>query len=127
MSTLSKETKITFVIEAICTIKKMSIRQAVKIYDLFESSFCDRMKSMTLLTERCNSRYQLIPIEEKTFLQYIFDLDSRGFIPRIDGVEDMANIFFAMCSIERVGVRWIYRFVYQRPKLKICLSRSYDF
>ncbi len=68
ISTLSKETKITFAIEVIRTTKKISIRQAVKIYDLFESSFYDRMKSITPLVERRNGRYRLIPIEEETFL-----------------------------------------------------------
>ena len=70
------------------------------------------MKGMTPLVERCNGRCRLTLVEEETFLRYILDLDLRGFALQIDGVEDMANILFAMCSIERVGVRWIYRFVY---------------
>src|SRR6266699_4132703 len=49
MSILSKETKIIFAIEAICTIKKMSIRRAAKIYDLFKSSLYDRIKGITPL------------------------------------------------------------------------------
>ncbi len=76
MSILFKETRITLVIEAIRTIKKISIRRAVKIYDLFESSFRDRIKDMTPLIERYNDRYRLILIEEETFLRYILDLDS---------------------------------------------------
>ncbi len=68
MSALSKEIKITLVIEAIRITKKMSIRRAAKIYDLLESSFRDRMKGMTPLVERCNGRYRLIPVEEETFL-----------------------------------------------------------
>ncbi len=54
MSTLSKETKITFAIEAIRTTKKISIRRAIKTYDLPESLFCDRMKGMTPLAEKRN-------------------------------------------------------------------------
>ncbi len=81
MSTLSKETKITLVIEAIHTTKKMSIRQTIKIYDLFESSLYDRIKNITPLTERRNSRYRLTPTKEKTFLRYILDFDSQRFAP----------------------------------------------
>ncbi len=104
ISALSKETRITFAIEVIRTIKKMSIRRTAKTYDLFESSLCDRMKGMTPLTERYNSRYRLTLAEEETFLRYILDLDLRGFAPRIDGVEDMANTLFTTRSIERIGV-----------------------
>ncbi len=105
MSALFKETRITLVIEAIHTTKKMSIRQVAKIYDLFESSLCDRMKDMTPLAERCNGRCGLTPVEEETLFRYILNLDSRGFAPRIDGMEDMANTLLTMCNIKRVGVR----------------------
>src|SRR6266566_14952 len=127
MSTLSKETRITLVIEVIRTTKKISIRRTTKIYDLPENSFCNRMKGMTPLTERRNSRCRLTPAEEETFLRYILNLDSRGFAPRIDDVKDMVNTFLTTRNIERVGIRWTYRFVYQRPELKTCLLRSYDF
>jgi len=127
MSALSKETRITLAIEAIYTTKKMSIRRAAKIYDLFESSLYDRMKDMTPLTERYNGRYRLIPTEKETLLRYILDLDSWGFAPWIDNIEDIANTLFTTYSIERIGARWVYRFVYQRPKLKMYLSHLYDF
>ena len=127
MSTLSKETKITLAIEAIRTTKKMSIRRAAKTYDLPKSLFCDRMKGMIPLAERRNGRYRLTSTEEETLLRYILDLDSQRFIPRIDNIKDIANILFATYSIEYVDVRWIYRFVHQRFKLKTRLLRSYDF
>src|SRR6266699_2193787 len=127
MSVLSKETKITLAIEAIRTTKKMSIRRTIKTYDLLESSFRNRMKDMIPLAERYNGRYRLTPAEEETLLRYILDLDSRRFAPRIDNMEDIANILFTTYSTERVGARWIYCFIYQRPELKTRLSRSYDF
>ncbi len=105
MSVLSKETKITLAIEAIRTTKKMSIRRTIKTYDLLESSFRNRMKDMIPLAERYNGRCRLTPVEEETLLRYILDLDSRRFAPRIDSVEDMANILLATYNIERVGVR----------------------
>ncbi len=105
MSALSKETRIIFAIETIHTTKKMSIRRTAKTYDLLESSLRDRIKDMTSLTERYNGRCRLIPAEEETLLRYILDLDSRGFAPRIDGIEDMANTLFATRSIECVGAR----------------------
>src|SRR6266699_3204300 len=71
ISALSKKTKIILAIEVIRTTKKMSIRRTVKTYDLSESSFRDRMKDITLLTEKHNGRYRLTPAEKETFLRYI--------------------------------------------------------
>src|SRR6266566_4983021 len=104
MSALSKETRITLAIEAIRTTKKMSIQRTAKIYNLPENSLRDRMKSITPLTEKRNNRCRLTLAEEETLLQYILDLDSRRFAPRIDSVENIANTLFTMYSIERIGV-----------------------
>ena len=41
--------------------------------------------------------------EEKVILEYILDLDSRAFPPRLCGVEDMANILLQQQGGERVG------------------------
>ncbi len=105
MSALSKKTRITLAIEAIRTTKKMSIRRTAKTYDLPESSLRDRIKDITPLTERRNGRYRLTPTEKETLLRYILDLDSRGFAPRIDNVEDMANILLATHNTERIGTQ----------------------
>ncbi len=105
MSTLSKETKITLAIETIYTIKKMSIQRTIKIYDLSKNSLHNRMKDITSLAKKHNNRYRLIPTEKEMLFRYILDLDSRRFAPRIDGIEDMANILLTIYNIEHVGAR----------------------
>jgi hypothetical protein len=41
-----------------------------------------------------NSR-KLTNLEESTIVEYILDLDSRSFPPRLSGVQDMANRLLA--------------------------------
>ena len=61
------------------------------------------MKGVALKLEICNARFNLTFIEEEIIVRYIFNLDSRGFLFRIDNVEDMANSLLAMRSAKRVG------------------------
>ena len=95
MSALTKESRIILAIEAICTTKKISIRHAAKTYNVPEASIRHRISGRTPKSETRNGRHQLTPAEEETLVRYILDLDTRGFPPRIRGVEDMANSLLA--------------------------------
>ncbi|KAL2885548.1 hypothetical protein HOO65_070010 [Ceratocystis lukuohia] len=48
--------------------------------------------------------------EEETILQLTIDLDSRGFAPRLRGVEEMANKLLADHDVSPVGKRWASNF-----------------
>lgn len=60
-------------------------------------------------------------------VQYILDLDTRGFAPRLAGVEDIANHILDSRGAQRVGKLWAHRFVQRRPELKTRFNRVYDF
>jgi len=105
----------------------MSIRHAAKAYDIPFTSLYDRMKGRVSKAEKYNPRHKLTSAEEDTIVQYILDLDSRGFPPRIKGMEDMANLLFKTRSAKLVGMNWAFRFVRRRLKLKTRFSRAYDF
>ncbi|APA08899.1 hypothetical protein sscle_04g036690 [Sclerotinia sclerotiorum 1980 UF-70] len=42
------------------------------------------------IESRANS-YNLTKLEEEVLIQYIIDMDKRGFVPKLNGVEDIAN------------------------------------
>ncbi|EDN97541.1 hypothetical protein SS1G_12392 [Sclerotinia sclerotiorum 1980 UF-70] len=65
--------------------------------------------------------------EEEVLIQYIIDMDERGFAPKLSGVEDMANYILELRGAKRVGKLWAHRFVKRCTKLKTCFSRVYDF
>ncbi|EDN93346.1 hypothetical protein SS1G_09212 [Sclerotinia sclerotiorum 1980 UF-70] len=66
-------------------------------------------------------------LEEKSLLQYILDIDERGFNPRISDVEDMANYILKTRGAKKVGKLWAHRFVKRYTELKMCFNRVYDF
>ncbi|APA09832.1 hypothetical protein SS1G_05945 [Sclerotinia sclerotiorum 1980 UF-70] len=66
-------------------------------------------------------------LEEEVLIQYIIDMDERGFAPKLSSVEDMANYILESRRAKKVGKLWAYRFVKCYTKLKTRFSRVYDF
>src|SRR3984957_11195412 len=123
----TQEARIILAIEAIRMSKKLSRREAAKLYNVPESSLRLRMNGHSTLRERRPAAQKLTKLEEEVFLQNILDMDSRGFAPRLAGVEDMANFILESRGGKRVGKLWAYRFVQRQPVLKTRLNRVYDF
>jgi hypothetical protein len=73
-----------------------------------------------------NSR-KLSDLEEQKLVEYILDLDSRGFSPRINGVEEMANLLRADRDASLVGKRWAGNFIKRQPELKTRFFRRYNY
>ncbi|KAL2884639.1 hypothetical protein HOO65_100043 [Ceratocystis lukuohia] len=74
---------------------------------------------------RANSM-KLTELEEKTLLEYILGLGSRGFPPRLVDVEAMANVLLAERNSGRVGKLWASNFVKRQPKLWTRFNRAHD-
>ena len=103
MATLSKESQIILVIETIQRDAKLSHGKAVAIYNVPEATLCHRMNGRAPKPESRPAAHQLTSTEEEAVIQYILDLDTRGFAPRHAGVEDMANLLLARRDGGRVG------------------------
>jgi len=64
----------------------------------------------------------LTATEEQTIVQYILNLDSRGFAPRLCEVADMADKLLAVCGGKAVSKRWAERFVTRSAELKMAFN-----
>ncbi|KAF6515583.1 hypothetical protein HZS61_004324 [Fusarium oxysporum f. sp. conglutinans] len=73
-----------------------------------------------LSLRRAAGIYQII-------VQFILDLDSRGFPPRLRCVEEMANRLLADRKMPPVGKRWASNFVKRHKDLKTHFFRKYDY
>ena len=107
MATLSKESQIILAIEAIQRDEKLSRGKAAAIYNMPEATLCHRMNGRAPKPESRPVAYRLTITEEEAVMQYILDLDTRGFAPRHAGVEDMANFLLARCDGQRSPqIKW---------------------
>ena len=113
--------------KAIRSSKKTSYRDAAKIYQVPKSTLHDRIAGRTPRLITWPNCRKLNDIEEDTIVQYILNLDSRGFSPRLASVEDIANLILKLRGQDPVGQLWAHWFVQQQPQLKTRFNRVYDF
>ena len=65
-------------------------------------------------------------MEESALVQYILDLDSRGYSPNLKALRDFANILCAERVAAPVGKNWPTNFIKRTPELKTEWSRPYS-
>jgi hypothetical protein len=87
----SKEARILMAIEALRSNSKLRVRKAATTYDVPPTTLRNRMTSTTFQAEYRLQGRLLDELEEKVLLEHIVNLDNRGFSPKIEGVEDIAN------------------------------------
>ncbi|EGU85277.1 hypothetical protein FOXB_04208 [Fusarium oxysporum f. sp. conglutinans Fo5176] len=70
---------------------------------------------------------KLSDLEEQILLRFILEQISRGFLPQIRIIEEMANRLLADRDASPVGKRWAINFIKRQPELKSCYNRRYDY
>ena len=73
-----------------------------------------------------NSR-KLTSYEESALVQYILDLDSYGFPPRPQAVQEMADLLLSERDESPVGINWTTNFIKCCTEIKAKFSRKYDY
>ncbi|OBS17615.1 hypothetical protein FPOA_11933 [Fusarium poae] len=127
MSQPLDEARILLALQALQNNPKLSLRRASSIYKV---NYWKLRRRQNGIQSRCdctpNSR-KLSDLEEQIIIQFLLDLDSRGFPARLRFVEEMANSLLADRDASPVGKRWAHNFVKRQPELKIRLFRRYDY
>ena len=121
------ESQVILALQAMQNDKKLSARAAGKIYHVDHEKLSRRRRGMQ---SRCNisaNSRRLTDLEESTIVEHILDLDSKGFPPRLSGVEDMANRLLATRNMGCVGVNWASTFIKRHPELTTRFSRKDDY
>ena len=127
MRNTSSESQIILAVQAIQKTPSLSLRKAAKIFQVSLTTLHSRMNGRRARQDTRPGSCRLSELEEKAIVQYILDLDARGFSPRISDVEDMANVIAEARDASRVGTRWASTFVKRQPDLRTRLSRVYDY
>ena len=91
MDELPKESRVTLALIALRGVATLSIRHVAKVYNVSPTTIRRRLKCLKARAEIRPNSMNLTDSEERAIIQYIIDLSSRSFPPRLTGVEDIAN------------------------------------
>jgi hypothetical protein len=127
MSNSTQEANIILALQALQKDPELSLRRAVQIYQVPFSTLRNRKQGRQSRRDIIANSRKLSDLEEQTIVQYILDLDTRGFAPRLRGVEEMANRLLAKREMPPVGQRWASNFIRRQPELRTRFFRRYDY
>ena len=105
MASSSNEASIILAIEALQKKPTLGIRAAAKLYLVPYSTLRDRYAGRPVRGDTPANLRKLTDLEEKTIIQYIVELCTRAFHPRLCYVEDMANRLLRERDAPPVGIR----------------------
>jgi hypothetical protein len=118
MSQYNTEAKTLLALQALQNDPELSLRHAASIYEVSEPRLRRRKNGIQSRRDWIPKSRRLTNLEENIIVQFILDLDSRGFPPRLRGVEEMANRLLADRDASPVGKRWASNFVRRQLDLK---------
>jgi hypothetical protein len=121
------EKQVILALQAVENDPSLSLRAAAKIYGVHHTKLSSRKRGRKERRDTIANSRKLTDLEESVLVQYILDLDSRAFPPRLRGVEDMANQLLAERDALGVGTRWASNFVKRHPELRMRFNRKYDY
>ncbi|KAG6996429.1 hypothetical protein FocnCong_v015407 [Fusarium oxysporum f. sp. conglutinans] len=127
MSQLNKELNILLAIQALQNDLKLSLRRAAKVYKVSLTTLWRRQQGILSQRDTIPKSRKLSDLEEQIIVQFILDLDSRGFPPRLRGVEEIANRLLADRDASPVGKRWASNFVKRHKEVKTGFFRKYGY
>jgi hypothetical protein len=127
MDSNSTEGRLILALQALKNDPNLSVKRAASIYSVARSTLISRRAGVKSRRDIQPKSRKLSNSEESVIVQYILHLDSKGFPPRLSGVEDMANHLLAERSTERVGKHWVSNFIKRHPELVTRFNRRYDY
>ena len=127
MESISYEARVNLAIEAIQKDEKLSLRAIAKLYNVADRTIRRRLAGIPTRRDIPANLRKLTDLEERTIIQYIIELSTRSFPPRLSSVKDMANHLLRVRDAPRVGKLWASRFVNRQPELRTRYSRRYDY
>lgn len=125
-----KEGRNVLALHALRTGQISSGRAAARVYKTPKSTLSDRTHGrVARVDSRANNR-KLTETEELVLIQWILDMDARGYPPRICAVREAAQLLLrerAGLSAASIGQNWPRNFINRQPQLQAKYTRSYDY
>jgi len=126
----SCEGRISLAIASYRNNPKQSVRTLAAAYDVPKSTLQRRLHGTQARSEIVSVNRKLSPIEEQSLVQWILELDRRGFPPYIIDVRRMADALLSARGQDPppppVGKKWVSRFIQSQSELQTKWSRRFN-
>ena len=103
METSSIESRIILAIEALKNDPALTVLSAATTYNVPRTTLHRRHAGQDSRRDISANLRKLTDLEEKVLLDWILDLDSRGFQPRLEDIREMADRLRTDCDASRGG------------------------
>ena len=123
----SNEAAIALAIVAIDSGEFNSIQKAAAAFGVSKMTLTRRRDGTRSRRDTRPPAQVLTKLEEEAIVQYILDLDSRGFPTRLEELRDMADSLLRSRGAPPVGKNWPSNFIRRTNQLKTRLNRKYDY
>lgn len=90
----NKKARILLTIKTIQKDKKLSIQKAIKLYNLLYTIFNYKMNDFTPHIEIQTNYYNLTKLKKEMIIQYILNINSKGFLSKLKIIKNIANHIF---------------------------------
>ncbi|EAU29721.1 conserved hypothetical protein [Aspergillus terreus NIH2624] len=123
---LSKESRIQMAISAYQKGQVKSIKRAVALFAVPESTVRDRLHGAKSRSETRANGHKLTEFEEELLLKRLLDADTRGFPIRPEFLRGMAQVLLRsrlQDPTAAIGTNWPYNFVKRHPQLRTRYTR----
>ena len=124
-----QEARLLLAKQSFQTNQNSSQRQISASYDIPRSTLQYRLKGGKPRGESNHQKRKLQQYEERALVQWILDLDRRGFPPQIIDVRRMANALLEKRGTNPppplVGKNWVSRFINTQPELRTKWNRKF--
>ncbi|RKK91608.1 hypothetical protein BFJ68_g16167 [Fusarium oxysporum] len=127
MSQSNKEANIILALQAYQKNPELGLHRAAEIYQASYGSLWRRTRGISSRYDITPKSRKLSDLEEQSIIRFVLDLDSRGFPPRLRGIEEMASRLLADRDASPVGKRWASKFVKRHKELRTCFHWRYDY
>ena len=99
----SRERQIQLALQALKQDANLPVRRAARIFNVCYKTLGRRREGQPSQADRVPKTMNITKLEEEVVVEYILDLDLRGFPPRLADVADMANSLRAERNLGQVG------------------------
>ena len=103
MTSTSNECQLQLALQTFEKDPQLSIRKAIRLYNILHSTLSTRINDIFIYVITIANSQKLTTLEKEIIVREVFDLDLRGFPPRIYNMEDIANRLLAIYDAIYIG------------------------